>query len=399
MNRHPGGPEKIGAAMFIILLVFSSHPVLPSVGSAWAEEPAIREQIDVKQLSALVRDGKQSDRARIKAAKILAESEDPKALEPLFDVIRDSNERPLLKAAITRTLGKSPQKEPVVAFLVGKLQDHKEAAEVRAVVATTLGWLKVPSSKAVLVHASTDPEPAVRQAARSAILALGGEGVDQGGILIATLQDAVQPAAVRASAARQLGELKDPRALPPLTRALREKPPDIPKPQNPGEFFASRAALQGHLPAAAARALGQLGKREAVPDLLSLTEAAETELRIAVYEALALLKAREAVPAARKALVEDQEQRVRRWAVVLLRGVSVKDALPELRRALSDPDPGVRLQAAQAVGAMQDRQAIEPLEKALAQETTKEVKEAISEALRLLKAPAPPLGARPSPVP
>jgi HEAT repeat protein len=58
--------------------------------------------------------------------------------------------------------------------------------------------------------------------------------------------------------------------------------------------------------------------------------------------------------------------------------------LPELRRALSDPDPGVRLQAAQALGQMGDREAIEKLKEALQKETHKEVKEALEKALEQL---------------
>ncbi len=391
MNPRPGGPERIGAAIFFFCLVLSAHPVFPSVGNAWAQEPSIRTPIDVEQLSALVRDDKQSDRTRITAARALAESDDPKALEPLFDVIRNLKERSLLRAAIVRTLDRSPRKDRAATFAGERLKDAKETVEIRAAAAETLGHLRAPSSKEVLLQASTAPEPKVRLAARGALLELGGEGIDRVAILSEILKDTVQPGAARAAAARQLGEIKDARALSPLAQALREKGPDTPAPRNPGEFFASRAALQGHVPAAAARALGQLGKREAVPDLLSLAGAEESELRIAVHEALATLKAREAVPTARKAL-SDPQQRVRRWAAVLLKEVGDREALPELRQALSDPDPGVRLQAARAIGAMQDQQALEALEKALAREMTKEVKEAISETLRLLGAPHPPAG-------
>lgn len=386
MSQHPGGPERIGAAMFFLFLALSAHPALPSVGNAWAEEPAIRTQIDVKQLSALVCDGKQSDRARIKAAKVLAESEDPKEMEPLFAAIRDSNERPLLRAAITRTLGRTPQKALAATFLGERLDDKREISEVRTAAAETVGHLKEPSSKEILLQATKDPDPNVRLAARGALLELGGAGIDRGALLIATLQETAHPGVARASASRQLGEMKDPRALPALREALQEKGPEIPEPKNPGELFAAWAAVKGHVPAAAARALGKVGDPVAVPALLAAAGRPDAELRAAVFEALAALNDRRAIPAAREALAKATEFRVRRWAAVLLKEVGAREALPDLRQALSDPDPGVRLQAAQAVGAMRDQEAKGKLEEALQKETHKEVREAISRALERFQA-------------
>jgi len=383
MNQLHGGPEKIGAVIFFFLLVFSAHPALPSVGSAWAGELSIRKQIDIEQLSALVSDGKQSDRVRINSARDLAESDDPKALEPLFDVIRNPKERQIFRAAIVRTLDQSPQKDRVATFLGERLKDTKEAVEVRAAAADALGRMRALSSKEALLQASTDSEPKVRLASRRALLELSGEGIDRTSILISIFRDFDQPGSARVSAAEQLGVSKDERALPALIQALQEKSSEPPPPINPPDFFASRAALRGNVPVAAARALGRLGDSKAIPALLSIAQTPQDELRITVFEALAKLRASEAVPAARKAL-SDTNQRVRRWAGVLLKEVGAREALPELRQALSDPDPGVRLQAAQAIEKMQDQESIEKLRETLQQETNKEVREAISKAIEKL---------------
>lgn len=357
---------------------------LSSADSSAGERNPGQKHGDIEKLSLLVRDGKQSDRVRIKTAKLLSESGDEKAILTLFGVIKDLEERAILRAAIARGLVRSPQKAKVAAFLKERIEDLKEAPEVRAAAAEGLGQLKMPESRDVLVHASSDKNPKVRLAARAALLGLGGEGIDRTSVLIKILRDLDQPGSARASAALQLGELKDERALPALIQALQEKSSELAPPSKPADFFASRDALRGNVPVAAARALGRLGDTKAIPALLSIAQTPHEELRITVFEALAKLRASEAVPAARKAL-SDTNQRVRRWAGVLLKEVGAREALPDLRQALSDPDPGVRLQAAQAIEKMQDQESKEQLKNALDKETVPEVREAIDRALSSLK--------------
>ena len=364
------------------MLLFGSWVLSPADCYAGEGSPG-QKHGDIEKLSQLVKDKKHSDRARIKTAKLLAESGDEKALLPLFEVIKNPEERAIFRAAITRDLVRSQQKAKVVAFLKERIEDPKEASEVRAAAAEGLGQLKMPESRDVLVRTSSDKDPKVRLAARAALLELGGEGIDRTSILISILKDFDQPGPARASAAEQLGELKDERALPALIHALQEKSSEPASPSKPADFFASRASIRGNVPVAAARALGRLGDSKAIPALLSIAQTPHTELRITVFEALAKLRANEAVPAARKAL-SDTNQRVRRWAGVLLKEVGAREALPELRQALSDPDPGVRLQAAQAIEKMQDQESIEKLRETFQQETNKEVREAISKAIEKL---------------
>lgn len=321
----------------------------------------------------------------MKAAKELAASTDPKALDPIFSVIRDRETQPLLRAAMTRAAVRSPQRDAVAAFLAGRLADGQEAAEVRSAAATSLGVLKHTSNEALaqLRRAADDTDPAVRLAARSALVRTGGEGIDPVWLLIAILQDPAQPNAAKVSAAERLGELKDGRALPVLIFALGATSPDGPPPHTLQEFFAGRAAAKRNLPAAAARALGRLGDPEAIPPLIDGAERTHGEAKVAMFEALTVLKASQAVPAARRAL-SDPHQRVRRWAAVLLRETGAKEALPDIQRALADTDPGVRLQAVLTLEKLNDRESVAQIRDALSKETLPEVRTAMEQAVRTL---------------
>lgn len=378
------------AACVVLCLIFAGLTGCASTTELQTRGSATRKTINVEALSPVVRDAARSDRVRMKAAKGLAASTDPKALDPIFSVIQDRQTRPLLRATMIHVVGRSPQRERVAAFLVERLADEQEAAEVRSAAAVSLGSLKEASSGSLaqLRRASDDADPAVRLAARSALVRIGGDGIDSVSLLIATLQDPAQPDAAKVPAAERLGELKDGRARQALIQALGAKSPDRPpsRTRTLQEFFAGRAAAKRNLPAAAARALGRLGDPAGVPPLIDAAEQAQGEAKGAMFEALAALKASQAVPAARKAL-SDPNQRVRRWAAVLIREVGAREALPEMQRALADEDPGVRLQAALTLAKLNDRESLEQIRDALSKETHPEVREAMEQAVRTLSLP------------
>ncbi len=350
-----------------------------------AKGRAAAKAVDIERSASVVRDPTQSDRARLRVAKELAASADSNALDPIVSVIQDRQTRPVLRAAMTRLVGRSPQQETAAAFLAGRLADEQEDASVRAAAATSIGALKAASNESLaqLRRAADDADPAVRLAARSALVRIGGEATDPISLLIAILQDPAQPDAAKVHAAKRLGELKDGRALPPLIQALGAKGSDEPPPRTFQEFIAARAAAKRNLPAAAAMALGRLGDPAAILPLIDAAEQAQGEAKVAVFEALAALKASQAVPTARKAL-SDPDQRVRRWAAVLIREVGAKEALPELQRALWDKDPGVRLQAVLTLEKLNDRESVEQIRDALSKETLQDVRTAMEQAVRTL---------------
>jgi len=350
-----------------------------------AKGRAAAKAVDVERSASVVRDSTQSDRTRLRVAKELAASTDSKALDPIVSVIQDRQTRPVLRAAMIRLLGRPSQREVAAAFLIERLADEQEAAEVRAAAAASLGMLKDASDESLtqLRRAGGDADPAVRLAARSALVRIDGEGIDSVSLLIAILQDSAQPDAAKVPAAQRLGELKDGRALPALIQALGAKSPGGPPPGNLQDFFSARAAAKRNLPAAAARALGRLGDPKAIPPLIDAVPTLQGEARVAAFEALAALKAREAVPVARQAL-SDPDQRVRRWAAALLREVDAKEALPDIHRALTDKDPGVRLQAALTLEKFNDRESTAQIKEALAHETDQEARKAMEQAVQTL---------------
>ncbi|NJD67289.1 MAG: HEAT repeat domain-containing protein [candidate division NC10 bacterium] len=378
------------AAWAIVCLIFAGLTGCASTPELQRRQRPVQKAINVEALSPVVRDTTRSDRVRMKAARALAASTDPKALDPIFSVIQDRQTRPTLRAAMVHVVGRSSQQKAVAAFLVERLADEQEAAEVRFAAAASLGSMKDASqeSLAQLRRAGGDADPTVRLAARWALVRIGGEGIDPVPLLIDILQDPAHPDAAKAPAAERLGELKDGRARQALIQALGAKSPDRPpsRTRSPQEFFAGRAAAKRNLPAAAARARGRLGDPATIPPLIDAAEQAQGEAKVAMFEALAMLKASQAVRAARQAL-SDPDQRVRRWAAVLLREVGAKEALPEMQRALVDTDAGVRLQAAMALEQLNDRESVEPIKDALSKETVPEVRQAMEQAVRTLSPP------------
>ena len=175
----------------------------------------------------------------------------------MFEVIRDSSISAPMRAALMRPLAESPQRRPVAEFLSGLLkknQNPKEPPEVRAAAAAALGPLGLPESTTVLRPITTDPDPAIRLAARGALLTLGGSDVDRVALLGAILTDRDQPGSARAAAARQLAGLGDVRALPFLREVLGEELPPLPTPANPAELMKRANEIKAVVPIAAARA-------------------------------------------------------------------------------------------------------------------------------------------------
>jgi len=353
-----------------------------------AAEPAVS---DVDAAGAVVLNPRANDRIRIRTARRLIETQDPRAEDYLLRACRDSQNSPVLRAALIELLPRLPRKEVVARFLAGRLNDADEAPEVRASSASGLGALTRPESLALFRKHTQDRQPTIRIAAWLALLGYPAEAVDPGEVWLALLRDGETPAPLRAQAARQLGQLRDPRARQDLLKALQERPAESPTIDKP-PFQLLGVSAKGDLPAAAARALGQLGDPTTVPELLALSETPHGELRVAVFEALAHIRSAEALSTARRALAEDEELRVRRWAAMLLKELKDSESLPVLRRALeADVDPGVRLQVVQALEAMQDRESLPLIQTALPKENLKEVREAMERALSSLSAGKVPM--------
>jgi HEAT repeat protein len=164
---------------------------------------------------------------------------------------------------------------------------------------------------------------------------------------------------VRQAAARALGEIKDPRAVEPLSAALKD------------ERFSVRQA--------AAEALGKIKDPRAVEPLSAALKDAEGRVRLAAAEALGKIKDPRAVEPLIAALT-DKNSDVRAAATEALVKIGAP-AVETLIAALKDAEwRGVRQAAAEALGAIGDARAMETLIAAL-KDKDSDVRQAAAEAL------------------
>lgn len=121
-----------------------------------------------------------------------------------------------------------------------------------------------------------------------------------------------------------------------------------------------RADPEPAVRAAAGRALGRLGSREAVPDLIAALGDTSADVRVVAAAALWRLPD----PAATAPLLErvkDPDRAVREWSALALGVIGDKRAVPELVRLLSDPERAVRLAAVRSLGRVGDAEGIDPV--------------------------------------
>jgi HEAT repeat protein len=112
--------------------------------------------------------------------------------------------------------------------------------------------------------------------------------------------------------------------------------------------------------AAAGRALGRLGAREAVPDLIAALGDTSADVRVVAAAALWRLPD----PAATAPLLErvkDADRSVREWSALALGVIGDKRSVPELVRLLGDPERAVRLAAVRSLGRVGDPEGLDPV--------------------------------------
>jgi HEAT repeat protein len=148
---------------------------------------------------------------------------------------------------------------------------------------------------------------------------------------------------VRQEAARALGEMSDRRAVPHLIQALGDKYTKVRE--------------------AAAAALGRIGDERAAPHLVQAFGDQSVRVRSEAVKALSQI-GRAAVPHLSQAL-DDQRWKVRERAVLALGRIGDPSALPHLVQALNDSKNAVRTAAASALGQLGDKRAVPHLVQAL----------------------------------
>lgn len=112
--------------------------------------------------------------------------------------------------------------------------------------------------------------------------------------------------------------------------------------------------------AAAGRALGRLGVREAVPELIKALEDRVAEVRVVAAAALWRLPDPSAVPVL-LAHAKDSDPAVREWCALALGVAADPRAVPELIRLLDDAERAVRLAAVRSLGRVNRPDGLAPL--------------------------------------
>lgn len=210
-----------------------------------------------------------------------------------------------------------------------------------------------------LAFALKDPDPAVRQAAASAIGALGRpEGADP--LLLALADEAPE---VRIDAALALGRLRSEGAVEALSLLVLDQDPWV--------------------RAAAVQALGSIGAPAAFTAVSAALGSDEPPVVLAAIEAAVLLGGEAAVPHVLPLLGSPEPEVAKSAArqIAPLGDALVTAALVPL---LSSPDWGVRAAAAQALCRRRADEARGPLQARLAVEDDDLAREAIREALEAL---------------
>lgn len=152
-------------------------------------------------------------------------------------------------------------------------------------------------------------------------------------------------ATVRAAAAETLGRSGH-RLRDELTPILRELLRD-------DESWEVRAS--------AGRALGRLGTRDAVPDLVRALRDPRVDVRVVAAAALWRLPDAAAVPALVE-LLGDADANARQWATLALGVIRDTRAVTPLVALLDDPEGPVRLDVIRSLGRIRNTDALGPLE-------------------------------------
>lgn len=297
------------------------------------------------------------------------------AVEPLAQALADPSERVrrvaawvLYNLAIQSGLDREDM-QPAVEPLVRALDDPAEIVRFHAAMA--LGILREPRAVPTLLQALARSDEQSYHYGNSAAYLMQMADPSSVGPLIELLGH--ESPTVRMNAARALGRLRDPRVVEALTPRLKDADPSVRaaavrtlgilQAQVPLE---SLLALLGddhaNVRESAADALGRLGKPQAADELAKLAGDAEPHVRVAAAVALVRMNDPRGV-AMIKASLADPSDKVRERAAiaVLFASLSSESLAPCLIPSLADVSPTVRLYAADSLGKIGSRPALDAL--------------------------------------
>jgi HEAT repeat protein len=298
----------------------------------------IKDPLAVEPLIAALNDADHG--VRDHAASSLGKIRDPRAVVPLIAAFKDTNGNTGVDvgvresaAAALVTIG-TPAVEPLIAAH----NDPRSGASVRSLAVSCLGKIKDPRAIEPLIADLTDagPDLGFRAGAASALEMIGAPAVDR---LIAALKDADTD--VRDLAASALGNIKDPRAIEPLIRALK-----------------GRHGIYDFFPGSAASALVNIGTPAVEPLIAALRDADRDVRKLAVFALGNIGDPRAVEPII--AALKDGNTDFQNTAASALAEIGAP-AVEPLIALLKDTDVNVRLSAASALGMIKDQRSFEAL--------------------------------------
>lgn len=152
----------------------------------------------------------------------------------------------------------------------------------------------------------------------------------------------------RANAARAIGVLRGRAALPDLIEALRSKDDQV--------IYESLNAIQ------------KIRDPEAAPRISFLLRDLNEKVQIAAIETTGLLRNRDALPALRNVLSDSRSTKVRRAALIAIAMLPDEGSRPLYQKYLGDKDDGLRAAAAEGFGRLKNKADLPLIEKAYAGE-------------------------------
>jgi HEAT repeat protein len=381
-----GRARRLSRALLILLV---SGPFAAYLAMAAPVDPAPLSNAApiLAQLAAQAKDRNLKEEERLDAVRALSQWHTAEVNPPLLDLLKDPAVQ--IRAGAATGLGWRGNAVALVPLKERGL-DAAEDPRVRAAAVGSIVKIGDASIRPLLVETSKDPNPLVREEAlRGLIDGPLQDPSDRLDLATRSAQDGALTLQFRADAIRVLGELKNPASVPVLLNILENGPraqivfPPATASQN--EILQSRYKQIQDIRAWAARSLGELGDRSALPALLkALEDADDAFLRYVTTGALISWRAPETVPAFVKRL-DDPAMEVRVVALAALSQVGDQSNVDAIAARLDDKTPQVRVAAVSALASLGGATARQRLTEARQRESRPEVQQAIDEAMARMK--------------
>jgi HEAT repeat protein len=333
-----------------------------------------------------IQDRSRSEAERLQTIDLLRQWATEQVRAPLIAVLGD----PLasLRAASAQALG-WPGNRGAVAALRERVEAAGEVVAVRAAALGALERIGDDSARPLLLSATRDPAPEVRQPALWG-LTFGGLGspTDRIPLVRQLAGDAVLDLRMRCQAIQALAALKDMGAAELLIRLLEHEPlypmPKLSDAPTQPEIMLVRYREARDVRAWAARALGAIDARAALPLLLKTAEEPDDFfLRMMSVETLGSWKVPEALPVLLRRL-EDPFAHARIAALSALASLGDKSAVDQVVARLTDKTLAVRIAAINTLAELGDARVRPQLEALREQDPDVTMQEAVEKALARL---------------